>query len=69
MKRSLWSFGRTVCFTLGVAVCLTTNGRTQSTGSGSSPQNTVDTPRPFNPGQNLAITHKSEPRYGAVAEV
>ena len=52
MKRSLWSFGRTVCFTLGVAICLTTNGRTQSTGSGSSPQNTVDTPRPFNPGQN-----------------
>jgi len=52
MKRSPWSCVLTVCVTLGVAVCLTRTGRTQSTGSGSSAQNTVDTPRPFNPGQN-----------------
>jgi outer membrane protein TolC len=52
MRRSPWSSLLTIWITLGVAVCLTRTGRTQSTGSGSSAQNTVDTPRPFNPGQN-----------------
>ena len=52
MKSLSWPFGRKICFALGLVICLASTGRTQSTGSGSSAANTVDTPRPFNPGQN-----------------
>jgi len=52
MIRLSWSFTRTICLTFSLVFCLTTSGRTQSTGSGSPALNTVDTPRPFNPGQN-----------------